>query len=246
MDAERRAAGPSEEPPPAAVTRSAAFRFWLQLGFISFGGPAGQIAILHRELVARRRWIAEREFLDALNCCMLLPGPEAQQLATYIGWRLHGVRGGLVAGTLFLLPSAILLALLSWIYARHGHLPGVAAVLDGVRPAVVAIVAAALITLGRRSLRDGLAVAIAIGAFVGLRFFHLPFPLIVIAAGILAAVLGSPSPPRPTGDSHEGRGGIAIDLHLAPARQRAPERHFVGVFDVASDRHAERETRDAQ
>jgi chromate transporter len=178
-------ASPDRQPP----TLGAALRFWLQLGLISFGGPAGQIAIMHRELVERRRWIDESHFLDALNCCTLLPGPEAQQLATYVGWRLHGVRGALIAGGLFVLPAAVLLAVLSWIYAEHGQVPAVAAVLAGVRPAVVAIVAAALIRLGRKSLESGLALAIALAAFVALRTLAVPFPLIVLAAAALAAVL---------------------------------------------------------
>ena len=128
---------------PAATPFAAALRFWLKLGFVSFGGPAGQIAIMHRELVERYRWISERRFLHALNYCMLLPGPEAQQLATYIGWLLHGTRGGIAAGALFVLPSLAILIALSWIYVRFGQVPAVAAVLHGVKPAVVAIVLAA-------------------------------------------------------------------------------------------------------
>src|SRR4029453_11803528 len=124
------------------VTFSQALRFWWKLGFISFGGPAGQIAIMHRELVERKRWISERRFLHALNYCMVLPGPEAQQLATYIGWLLHGTRGGIAAGALFVLPSLFILVALSWIYARFGQVPAVAAILHGVKPAVVAIVLA--------------------------------------------------------------------------------------------------------
>src|SRR6186997_2128912 len=125
---------------PSAVPFAEALRFWLKLGFISFGGPAGQIAIMHRELVEQKRWISERRFLHALNYCMLLPGPEAQQLATYIGWLMHGTKGGIVAGGLFVLPSLVLLIVLSWIYVRFGNVPAIAAVLYGVKPAVVAIV----------------------------------------------------------------------------------------------------------
>src|SRR6187551_1876671 len=127
---------------PSQVSFWQAFRFWLKLGFISFGGPAGQIAIMHEELVDRRRWISEKRFLHALNYCMVLPGPEAQQLATYIGWLLHGVRGGIVAGGLFVLPSLVILVALSWIYMRFGSVPAIAAVLYAVKPAVVAIVLA--------------------------------------------------------------------------------------------------------
>ena len=136
-----RASQPTDAPAP--VRFADALRFWLKLGFISFGGPAGQIAIMHEDLVDRRRWISEKRFLHALNYCMLLPGPEAQQLATYIGWLMHRTWGGIVAGGLFVLPSLVLLIVLSWIYVRFGNVPAVAAVLYGVKPAVVAIVLAA-------------------------------------------------------------------------------------------------------
>jgi len=125
---------------PAAVGFGEAFRFWLKLGFISFGGPAGQIAIMHTELVERRRWISEKRFLHALNYCMLLPGPEAQQLATYIGWLMHRTWGGIVAGGLFVLPSLVLLVFLSWIYAAYGSVPLVAGLFYGIKPAVTVIV----------------------------------------------------------------------------------------------------------
>src|SRR3954468_10243799 len=131
-----------------SVPFSAALRFWTYLGFISFGGPAGQIAIMHRELVEQKRWISERRFLHALNYCMVLPGPEAQQLATYIGWLLHGTWGGIVAGGLFVLPSLFILVALSWVYVTFGSTPMVAAVLYGIKPAVVAIVLAAAWRIG--------------------------------------------------------------------------------------------------
>src|SRR5687768_5353010 len=130
-----------------------AFRFWLKLGFISFGGPAGQIAIMHRELVERRRWISEERFLHALNYCMLLPGPEAQQLAIYIGWLLHKTRGGIIAGAFFVIPSIFILLGLSYIYAAHGNLPAVAGVLAGFNPVVVAIVVEAVLNIGGRALK---------------------------------------------------------------------------------------------
>ncbi|MEI6465249.1 MAG: chromate transporter, partial [Verrucomicrobiota bacterium] len=130
-----------------------ALRFWLKLGFISFGGPAGQIAVMHTELVERKRWIGEEQFLHGLNFCMLLPGPEATQLATYCGWVLHGVRGGLVAGILFVLPAAVLLWGLSWVYVVHGSVPWLAAIFTGLKPAVTAIVVAAVIRLGAKALR---------------------------------------------------------------------------------------------
>ncbi|MGE0386234.1 MAG: chromate efflux transporter [Gammaproteobacteria bacterium] len=174
---------------PRAPTASEAFGYWLRLGFISFGGPAGQIAIMHRDLVERRRWISERRFLHALNYCMLLPGPEAQQLATYIGWLLHGTRGGIVAGALFVLPSLFILIVLSWMYLAFGHLPAVAAVLYGIKPAVVAIVVAAGYRVGTRALRSALMWVVAAAAFAAI-VSSVPFPLVVLAAG-LAGALGA-------------------------------------------------------
>ncbi len=162
-------------------------RFWLRLGFISFGGPAGQIAIMHRELVDRRGWIDERRFTDALNFCMLLPGPEALQLAIYLGWRLHGMRGGLIAGLGFIVPSIVLLLGLSFLYARFGDLPAAAGLLLGLRAAVIALVLQALLRIGRRALKTPLHVALAVGAFVALEFLGVPFPLIVLAAGAFGA-----------------------------------------------------------
>jgi chromate transporter len=169
---------------PSEVPFGEALRFWIKLGFISFGGPAGQIAILHRECVERRQWIDEERFLHSLNFCMLLPGPEAQQLATYIGWLLHGVRGGLAAGIWFVLPSAFLLAGLSYVYAVYGQLPAIAAVLDGVKLAVVALVAEALLRVGRRALRQRLHWFIAAAAFVLLAVVRIPFPAVIAAAGL--------------------------------------------------------------
>ena len=135
-----------------SVTFREAFRFWLKLGFISFGGPAGQIAIIQKELVENRSWIEQDDFLHALNFCMLLPGPEAQQLATYMGWRLHGIRGGIVAGAFFVLPSVFLLLILSYIYAAYGNLPQLDAVLDGFKAVVVAIVIEVVIKIGKNPL----------------------------------------------------------------------------------------------
>ena len=163
---------------------SKALRFWLKLGFISFGGPTGQIAIMHQELVERRRWISERRFLHALNYCMLLPGPEAQQLATYIGWLMHRTWGGIVAGGLFVLPSVFILIALSWIYLAYGDVPLVAGVFYGIKPAVVAIVLAAAHRIGSRTLKNAWLWAIAAAAFIAIFAFDAPFPAIVIAAGI--------------------------------------------------------------
>jgi chromate transporter len=162
-----------------------AARFWTRLGFVSFGGPAGQIAILHRELVERRRWIDDREFTGALNFCMLLPGPEALQLAIYLGWRLHGIRGGLVAGLGFVGPAILLLLGLSWLYASHGTLPAIAGMLLGLKSAVLALVLQALLRIGRRALRSRLHLGLAIMAFMGLELLHVPFPMIVLAAGLV-------------------------------------------------------------
>ena len=182
--------------PPAAISRAEAFRFWLKLGFISFGGPAGQIAIMHQELVERRRWISEQRFLHALNYCMVLPGPEAQQLATYIGWLMHRTWGGLVAGGLFVLPSLFILIGLSWIYMAFGNVPAVAGMLYGIKPAVTAIVLFAAWRIGSRALKNGVLWAIAAAAFVAIFAFDVPFPLIVLAAGVLGYVGGKLAPTR--------------------------------------------------
>ncbi len=179
---------------PATPTFREALRFWLKLGFVSFGGPAGQIAIMHRDLVERYRWISERRFLHALNYCMLLPGPEATQLATYIGWLLHGTRGGIAAGTLFVLPSLAILIALSWIYVRFGHVPAIAAVLYGVKPAVVAIVLAAAWRIGSRALHHLVLWAIAAGAFVALFTGYVPFPAVIFAAAAIGAIGGRFAP----------------------------------------------------
>ena len=173
---------------PASISFRQALAYWLRLGFISFGGPAGQIAIMHRELVEQRRWISERRFLHALNYCMLLPGPEAQQLATYIGWLMHRTWGGIVAGALFVLPSVVILIALSWIYLRFGDVPAIAGVLYGIKPAVTAIVLAAAWRIGGRALTHPLLVAIAIAAFVAIFAFDVPFPWIVLAAALVGAI----------------------------------------------------------
>ena len=154
--------------PPHAVTFRQALVYWLKLGFISFGGPAGQIALMHEELVERRRWISESRFLHALNYCMVLPGPEAQQLATYIGWLMHRTWGGIVAGGLFVLPSLFILIALSWIYMAFGHVPAVAGVFYGIKPAVTAIVVSAAWRIGSRALKNGWLWGIAVAAFVAI------------------------------------------------------------------------------
>ncbi len=180
--------------PPQPVSFMAALRFWAKLGFISFGGPAGQIAIMHQELVEQRRWISERRFLHALNYCMLLPGPEAQQLATYIGWLMHRSWGGIAAGLLFILPSLFLLILLSWIYLRFGQVPLVSAVLYGIKPAVTAIVLFAAYRIGSRALKNWLMWLLAALAFAAIFILHTPFPVIVLIAALLGALGGRIAP----------------------------------------------------
>lgn len=175
---------------------SEAFRFWLKLGFISFGGPAGQIAIMQTELVERRRWISQARFLHALNYCMLLPGPEAQQLATYIGWLLHKSAGGIVAGTLFVIPSIFILWALSLIYAAYGRVPGIAAIFYGLKPVVVAIVIAAVIRIGRKALQNEVMWAIAAIAFVAIFFGGVPFPAIIVGAGLTGLIGGKAVPAK--------------------------------------------------
>ncbi len=188
--------------PAAAPSFMEAFRVWLRIGLISFGGPAGQIALLHRVVVDERKWVDERTFLQALNFCMLLPGPEAMQLATYIGWRLHGVRGGLAAGLLFVLPGALLILALSALYAAFGSLPLAAALLVGVKAAVLAIVVEALIRIARRGLKSTAYQVLAALAFIAIFFFAVPFPVIVLAAAIYGFMMGD---------------GTTTDATIAPA-----------------------------
>jgi len=205
---------------------SEALRFWVKLGFINFGGPAGQIAIMHTELVEKRRWISEERFLHALNFCMLLPGPEASQLAIYIGWLLHGIRGGLVAGIFFILPAMILLWALSWLYMAGGNLPWVAAIFYGLQPAVIAIVAAALVRLGHRALKTPGQWIVAVLAFAAIFFFHVPFPLILVGAAVAGVINarfskslppGDEESPHPTPRAHVGKViAIGVTLWILP------------------------------
>jgi chromate transporter len=167
---------------PSKPTFSEAFRFWLKLGFISFGGPTGQIAIMHEYLVDKKKWISESRFMHALNYCMLLPGPEAQQLATYIGWLLHGVRGGLMAGLLFIIPSLLILFILSITYVLFGKLIWVSAIFVGLKPAVVAIVLVALIKIGKRALLGYFHYAISLFSFIAIFFLNISFPIILLAS----------------------------------------------------------------
>jgi chromate transporter len=189
------------EPP----TYREALKVWTRIGLLSFGGPAGQIALMHRELVDERKWIDEPRYLNALNFCMLLPGPEAMQLATYVGWRLHGLKGGLTAGLLFVLPGALVVLALSMLYAAFGNLPLVEAVFVGVKAAVLAIVVEALLRIARRSLRDSVEWVIAGLAFVGIFFLSVPFPIIVLAAALVGFARGRGSPPPPGAGRTEAR-----------------------------------------
>jgi chromate transporter len=179
---------------PDVVPLGQAVRYWAKLGFINFGGPAGQIAIMHEELVDKRRWISNNRFLHALNYCMLLPGPEAQQLAIYIGWLLNGTWGGILAGMMFVIPGFLLILGLSWTYAVHGDISWVAAVFYGLQAAVIGIVAAAVIRVGSKALKHPALLVIAASAFVAIFFVKVPFPLIVAGAGLIGLVGGRLAP----------------------------------------------------
>jgi len=202
----------------AVPTFREALRFWIKLGWISFGGPAGQIAIMHRELVERRRWLGEEHFLHALNFCMLLPGPEAQQLATYLGWRLHGARGGIAAGVLFVLPSVLILFALSWLYMAGGELAWVRGLFHGLIPAVIAIVFAAATRIGGKALKTPALAALAATAFVAIHFFHVSFVLILATAAAIGFLGGRRFPRQfPAGAGH-----AASDPSAAPAIELPP------------------------
>jgi chromate transporter len=193
-----------------------AFWFWVKLGFINFGGPAGQIAIMHRELVDNKRWVTEQQYLRTLNFCMLLPGPEAQQVAIYIGWRLHGTLGGIVAGSFFVIPSIFVLLLLSYLAVAHSDVPAINGLLYGVQPVVIAIVVEAVIRIGRRTLNHAVLVAFAVLAFVALYFFSVPFPLVILAAAIGGLLLSRPVP-----DAFRGGGGHGSSEEEESAVDRA-------------------------
>lgn len=225
---------------PTDVSFLTALRFWLKLGFISFGGPAGQIAIMHGELVESRRWISERRFLHALNYCMLLPGPEAQQLAIYIGWLLHGAWGGIVAGTLFVLPSLCILIALGWIYLSFGQVPAVAGILYGIKPAVTAIVLCAAAKIGSRTLKNGMLWTISASSFIAIFVFGTPFPWIVLAGAVIGIVGGNLAPSLFSVGGDHGtaarRYGAALidDDTPLPARTRFTWSGLIQVVSVGS------------
>src|SRR5574340_1656013 len=201
---------------PAQPTFWEAFAYWLKLGFISFGGPAGQIALMHHDLVEKKRWISERRFLHALNYCMVLPGPEAQQLATYIGWLLYRGWGGVIAGTMFVLPSLFILLLLSWFYIAFGDVPLVAGLFYGIKPAVTAIVVQAAHRIGSRALKNNWLWAIAAASFVAIFALNVPFPAIVIGAALLGYAGGRYVPEKFAlggghGKAHKSFGAALID-----------------------------------
>ena len=227
-----------QENTPAPVSFAAAFRYWLKLGFISFGGPAGQIAIMHQELVEQKRWISERRFLHALNYCMLLPGPEAQQLAIYIGWLMHRTWGGIVAGTLFVLPSLFILALLSWLYLVYGDVPAVAGALYGIKPAVTALVLFAAWRIGSRTLKNSLLGSISVAAFFAITVLKLPFPLIILAAAAIGFIGGRYAPDKFSASGGHGKtekhyGPALIDDHTpTPAHARFSRSHMWRVLLV--------------
>lgn len=213
---------------PIKPTFAEALTYWLRLGAISFGGPAGQIAIMQHDLVDRLKWIRQNDFLHALNFCMLLPGPEAQQLATYIGWRLHGLRGGLVAGILFVVPGAALLLALSWIAAAHGDVGWVAKIFSGLKPIVVTIIVGALWRTARRGLASRAAGAMALAAFAAVALIEIPFPIVVLAAALVGWIAGrsghsawftAPThgdPPAGPGDGESGP-GLSRVIRIAAA-----------------------------
>ena len=210
------------------------FRYWLKLGFISFGGPTGQIAMMHKDLVEKKKWIAEDHFLQALNFCMLLPGPEAQQLATYIGWLLNGKWGGIIAGGLFVLPSIFILWLFAWLYASLGSVPTVSAFFYGLKPAVVAIVLEAVLRIGKKSLKTGFLYSLAAAAFVGIYVFNIPFPVIVLSAGLFGYAAGTRYPgffPQAAADTKPHTPISPVAEKAAEGRSRGWQR-FVKVLII--------------
>ena len=226
--------------PPAPVSLMQAFWFWLKLGFISFGGPAGQIAIMHEELVERRRWVSEKRFLHALNYCMLLPGPEAQQLATYLGWLMHRTWGGIVAGALFVLPSLFILIALSWVYIAYGDVPVVAGIFYGIKPAVAAIVLHAAHRIGSRALKNNWMWAIAAASFVAIFALNVPFPVIVATAAIIGFFGGKLYPAKFNGgaghaSAKKSYGAALIDDNTpTPEHARFSRIHLAKVVVVGA------------
>jgi len=234
-------ASPAPAAPATLVTFGEAVRVWAKIGVLSFGGPAGQVALMHQELVDKRRWIDEERFLHALNYCMLLPGPEAQQLAVYIGWLMHKTRGGLAAGILFVVPGFASILLLSLLYAGFGHLPAVAALFFGLKAAVLAVVVEAVLRIGKRALKSRLLVLLAALAFVAIFFFGVPFPLVVLGAalsGLVGSRLAPGAFPQAPSAKVEGDHQTVIDRmaeagelsHTRPSNARAARVLLVGAL----------------
>lgn len=207
-------------------TFNEALRFWFKLGWISFGGPAGQVAIMHEFLVEKHKWISEKKFLHALNYCMLLPGPEAQQLATYTGWLLHGTKGGLAAGLLFIIPSIFILLGLSIVYVIFGNLPWVNAIFLGLKPAVVAIVLLAMIKIGKRSLISLLHIGIAIFSFIAIFFFNIPFPLIILGTIIIGVVVHFTAPRLLQSKNEQSKKEVVEDGYYLTSESIIPHTKF--------------------
>ncbi len=208
---------------PNPVSFWEAVIYWLKLGFISFGGPAGQISMMHQELVEKRRWISEHRFLHALNYTMVLPGPEAQQLATYIGWLMHGVWGGIAAGVLFVLPSLFILIGLTWVYLSFGEMPAIAGILYGIKPAVTAIVLFAAYRIGSKALPNNILRGMAVLAFVAIFFFKVPFPIIVVAAGLFAYIGSRFAPEQFKAGGHHGSSEDSYGLAIIDDDTPAPD-----------------------
>jgi chromate transporter len=210
----------NDQTPPPHPSFAEALRVWTKIGFLSFGGPAGQIALMHKELVEDRRWISESRFLHALNYCMLLPGPEAQQLATYVGWLLHGWRGGVAAGVLFVLPGFFVILALATGYALFQQLDWVASIFFGLKAAVLAIVVEALIRVARRALKNSLSYGLAAIAFLALFAFSVPFPLVVLGAGLVGYLVAKSRPDLLSGGGHKAgasapHGAAVIDQNVS-------------------------------
>jgi len=215
--------------PPPAPTFGEALRFWIKLGWISFGGPAGQISIMHKELVEKRRWLSEDHFLHALNFCMLLPGPEAQQLATYLGWRLHGARGGIAAGVLFVIPSVFILFFLSWLYMAGGEVNWIQGIFYGLMPAVIAIVASAVKRIGSKALKTPALWVVALLAFVAIFFLKINFVAIIASAAVIGWIGGKYFPKQfPVGKGHgKADVGDAPFVELPPLPRATWRRTFI-------------------
>ncbi len=227
---------PEPQPPTESAAHDVplreAFRVWLRVAALSFGGPAGQIAVMHRVIVEEKRWISDARFLHALNYCMLLPGPEAQQLATYIGWLMHRTTGGLIAGGLFILPGVVAIMGLSWIYALYGHVGVVAGLFFGLKAAVLAIVVEALIRVGRRALRNSVLRGFAAAGFVALFFFSAPFPLVIMAAGVVGYIGARAGLPAFAGGAPAPGDSESLLGEATPAHARASWRAFGNAVAV--------------